>query len=139
MEHELLKRVRELNLPKDKYAIFGSGPICIRGLREFSHDLDVIVINEVFDAMRNDERFVLRKLENTSEYLEWNGIELYKDWQPGEWDIGDLIRDAEVIEGLPFVEIEDVLKWKRISGRDKDIRDIKLIEDYLNYLKYQPM
>ena len=37
-----LDEVKRLNLPKDKFAIFGSGPIAIRGLRE-ARDIDLIV------------------------------------------------------------------------------------------------
>ncbi len=36
--------------------------------------------------------------------------------------------DAETIDGLPFVQLEAVLAYKRIAGRPKDLRHIELIE-----------
>ena len=38
----LLKELEKLNLPKDKFAIFGSGPLAVRNLRT-ANDLDLIV------------------------------------------------------------------------------------------------
>ena len=40
-------------------------------------------------------------------------IELYKDWGPGEWDVERLIKEADVIDGIPFVKLEAVLEWKK--------------------------
>ena len=42
-----LGEVKKLNLPKGKYAIFGSGPLAIRNIRD-THDLDVIVKNDIY-------------------------------------------------------------------------------------------
>ncbi len=39
---ELFKKVKNLNLPIGDYALFGSAPMGIRGLRE-CHDIDIIV------------------------------------------------------------------------------------------------
>jgi len=46
-------------------------------------------------------------------------------------DIKKVIADADVINGLNFVKLEDLLKWKRKMGRQKDFKDIKLIKNYL--------
>ncbi len=56
---------------------------------------------------------------------------MWKDWYPGEWDVSDIIAKAEIIDGLPFVTLDTVVKWKKLKGREKDIRDIELIEEFL--------
>ena len=38
---DLFQKVKELNLPKGKYALFGSAPMGLRGIRE-CHDIDII-------------------------------------------------------------------------------------------------
>ena len=53
-------------------------------------------------------------------------------WGSGEWSVQELIRGAEIIDGLPFVRIEEVLKWKRLNGREKDLKDAELIGRYLD-------
>ena len=130
MINKFLKKLKELDLPKGKFAIFGSGPICIRGLRE-TGDLDVIVSEDIFNEFKNRSDFKLEKKKSGNEYLEKDNIELYRNWHPGKWDIEKLIQEAEIIDGFPFVKLEEVLKWKKLKGREKDIKDIKLIEDYL--------
>lgn len=39
---KLLAELKELNLPPDKYAIFGSGPLAVHNIKE-SEDIDIIV------------------------------------------------------------------------------------------------
>lgn len=128
---DFLKKLKDLNLPKGKFAIFGSGPIGIRGLREIG-DLDVIVTEDIFNDFIKRPDFKLDKKKSGNEYLEKDSIEFYKNWHPGDWDINKLIQEAEIIDDLPFVRLEEVLKWKKLKGRDKDIKDIELIEEFLN-------
>lgn len=63
-----------------------------------------------------------------------NNIELWKDWWLG-WDIKRLIREAEIIDGLPFVKLKYVLKWKKFTARKKDLKDVKIIEKFLKTKK----
>jgi hypothetical protein len=128
---ELFKKLKEMNLPKGKFVIFGSGPMGIRGLKEIG-DLDVIVTEDIFDDFAKRPDFNLGKKKSNNEYLERDGIEFYKNWHPGDWDINKLIQEAEIIDDLPFVKLEDVLKWKKSKMREKDIKDIESIENYFN-------
>lgn len=127
----MFRNARELHLPVGHYAIFGSGPICIRGLRE-CRDIDIIVTAELFRKLRSDPRWEVKALQDGSEYLSRGAIELYNDWGPGEWDIEKLIREAEVIDGLSFVRLEEVCNWKKTLGREKDLKDLELIASYLD-------
>ena len=41
MDKEILfQQIRALKLPFGTYALFGSAPMCIRGLKEFDHDIE---------------------------------------------------------------------------------------------------
>ncbi|MEV4993192.1 hypothetical protein [Streptomyces niveus] len=57
-------------------------------------------------------------------------IEVFDQWLPGARDAGELIDSAELVEGIPFCSLSDVLDWKTKSNRDKDQRDIELIREY---------
>ena len=128
---KFLKSLKELNLPEGKYAIFGSGPMGVRRLREVG-DLDVIVTMDVYNDLKNRPDFKIGyRKKSGNEFLEKDGIEVYKDWHPEDWDIHKLIQEAETIDGFPFVKLEEVLKWKKLKQRDKDKEDINLIEEYL--------
>lgn len=44
----------------------------------------------------------------------------------------DLIDTAEVIDGVPFTNLDEVILWKTAMGREKDLNDLELIANYRN-------
>ena len=134
-----LEKLKNLNLPKGKFAIFGSGPIGVRNIRD-THDLDIIITKELFDKYKNMQGWEVKNFERDGRYVEMienSGIEFYNNWGPGEWDTNQLINEAELIDNLPFVNLDTVIKWKQISGRKKDLKDIQLIKTFLQKSKKQ--
>ncbi|HEX8946818.1 MAG TPA: hypothetical protein VF829_01210 [Candidatus Paceibacterota bacterium] len=127
---EMFQKVRELNLPIGTYALFGSAPLGIRNLKD-CHDVDIVVTEDLWNQYKA-QGWEVRSMSHGSEFLCSGDLELWKDWKPGEWDIAELIDTAEVIDGLPFVMLDRVLKWKELSGREKDLRDVELIREYMN-------
>jgi 8-oxo-dGTP pyrophosphatase MutT (NUDIX family) len=128
--NELFERVKLLNLPIGEYAIFGSGPLGIRNLREI-HDIDLIVSEKVYDQYKGKEGWEIRDMENDNGLVnEELAIEMWNDWG-NDWNVNEAIREAEIIEGLAFVKLEWLLKWKKYLNREKDLKDIKIIEKYL--------
>ena len=121
---EMLRGLDELGLSRDEFAIFGSGPLGIRGIRE-SADVDIIVRPEVWDRLcgkyAREKDFLIRV----------GDVEVYKNWDIWFDDMDALIDDADVIEGYRFVKLKYVLDWKKGNGREKDLRDVALIEAYL--------
>jgi len=125
----LFKKVKELNLPMGKYALFGSAPMGIRGHKDCA-DIDIIVTEDLWNEYV-DKNWEIRTMPHGSQYLCNDKIELWKDWRPGQWNIEQLIKEAEVINGLPFVKLGKVLEWKKMIVREKDLEDIKIIEKFL--------
>ena len=58
----------------------------------------------------------------------WKRIGFWKE----KINIIEYINRAEIIDGLSFVNLKDVIKWKEKAGRNKDKRDIILINQYLS-------
>jgi len=129
---ELFKRVKELNLPIGEYAIFGSGPMGIRNLREM-HDIDIIVSDRIFDEYLNKQEWKIREIYGYQDCLKNDSleIEMGRDWHEG-WDVEEMIREAEIIDGLPFVKLEYLIEWKKFYRREKDLKDVEMIEKFLN-------
>lgn len=131
MKEEVLAIIKNLGLPLEGVAVFGSGPICVRGWREFN-DIDLVTRPEVFEmAKKISGALVTEALRGGEEIKISKGgmqIEIYNHWGPGEWDVEELINTADVFDGVKFVSLENVMKWKRLLGRDKDQSDIELIE-----------
>jgi hypothetical protein len=126
---ELFKKAKDLQLPIGQYALFGSAPLGIRNLRD-CHDIDIIVTEDLWDKFKN-ENWEIITVNDDVQKLSKDDIEILKNWYPGEWNIKKLIEEAEIIDGLPFVKLEEVLKWKKLFNREKDQKDIKIIEEFL--------
>ncbi|MFA6522526.1 MAG: hypothetical protein WCT24_02980 [Patescibacteria group bacterium] len=121
-----LDELKALNLPAGQYAIFGSGPMAIRGMRE-SHDIDLIVKKGIYDALVAKHPESIR--ENPSRLVIGN-IEVFKDWRTLTSQMDEMIDTAETIEGFPFVKLEYVVQWKKEMGREKDLKDLELIRTF---------
>lgn len=127
---ELFLKVKELNLPIGKYALFGSAGLGVRGLKE-CNDVDIIVAGDLWEELKLKSGWRLEKAESGDQCLRKNEVEIFMSWAPGEWDVAKLIQEAEIIDGLPFVKLQDVLAWKKLRGKDKDLKDIETIEKFL--------
>lgn len=127
---DLFKEIKELNLPLGEYALFGSAPMGIRGLKQ-CRDVDIIVTEKLWNEFKI-KGWEEKISASGSEYLSRGDIELWKYWKPGIWNIRRLIEGAEIIDDLPFVKLEGVLEWKKIRGEERDINDIKTIEVFLS-------
>jgi len=130
---DLFQKVKKLQLPQGEYALFGSAPLGIRGLKE-CNDIDIIVTQKLWEELKN-KSWKIKIAPHGSEYFEYDEMEFWKDWRPGEWNIDELIQAAEIIEELSFVGLEQVLKWKKMMAREKDFKDIKRIEEFLQKIQ----
>lgn len=124
----LFRKVRGMKLPRGRYVLFGSTPLGIRGLKN-CRDVDVLLVEDLWEEYRKKNWEVVT-LSHGSECLRNGDVELWKDWKPGQWNVDQLIEEAEIIDGLPFVKLESVLEWKKLSGREKDLKDIETIEKF---------
>ncbi|MBU4162487.1 hypothetical protein KJ859_02815 [Patescibacteria group bacterium] len=133
-----LAELKKLNLPKDKFAIFGSGPLAINGIRD-SEDIDIIVKSDVWDELAKKYP---KELEKEYSHLEKGKlikigeIEIYKNWEPWFDDVNLLIDDSDIFEGIRFVKLNYVLEWKKKYGREKDQKDVQLIEEYMEKARH---
>ena len=82
-----LQELKQLNLPADQFAVFGSGPLAIRNIRE-SNDIDLIVKEKLWQKL--SQKY---KVEDNKK-IQIGKIEIYKDWQPWFGDVDHLIDTA---------------------------------------------
>ncbi len=127
---ELLDTLRAMDLPMGDFAVFGSGPLLVRGIITEVNDLDVVCRGAAWDRARQ-----LGPLVDIEEGVRIvsaarGAITFGISWGYGDFDIDALIDTAETIDGLPFVRLEHVIAFKRIAGRDKDVEHLRLLEEH---------
>jgi hypothetical protein len=128
---KLVNEFKKLNLPEGEYAIYGSGPLAIRGLRD-ANDLDVIVSDSLYQKLKKQY-----SKDSKKERVKIGEIEIYPAWvwEPQINGLEEMIKRAELIRGLRFIRLNDLLNCKKKMGRPKDFKDIKLIKSYLESQK----
>ncbi len=125
MQDELFDFVRQLVLPPEDYAIFGSGPLIVRGIIPFSNDLDIICRGRAWEmALAKGQQEYLDDYETTIVSMANGAITLGTSWGIGNFDIDELIDCAEIIDRLPFVRTRYVIEYKRIRSAPKDVAHI---------------
>lgn len=114
----------KLSLPREMYAIFSSACLALRGIRE-NNDIDIIVRPGLWNVL--DKEYPKKNDHGMIEvgHLEISGSIRHLD------SVDEVIDRAEIIYDYRFARLEDLLAWKRQMGRDKDLHDVKLIEEYL--------
>ena len=138
---DIFDEVRKINLPKGEYVIAGSGILGALGIREIG-DVDVLVTPRLFDdLLAQGWKYQEVEVEGRRRQKLTHGVcEAYKDfWYDGiTRSVTDMIRDAVIIDGVPFLSLEELKVIKQHMGRDKDKRDIGLIEEFQKNQIFNP-
>jgi hypothetical protein len=128
----LVKLVAELDLDCRDFVIFGSGPLLAHRLRRHIQDLDVVARGAVWCRVSQYGFPAAGSINGAPMAVFWGGlIQFSPGWISEDWDTDDLIDRAEIIEGLPFAQLTDVLEYKQMLGRPKDRRDIQALVQLL--------
>ncbi|MFC8738976.1 hypothetical protein [Streptomyces sp. NPDC057176] len=131
-QHPFIRELLTLNLPTDDYVVAGSGPLLAHGLRQDVNDLDIVARADAWKiAASMADATVPPSGHGLMVVLFGGDIEIFDRWLPGAPDADELIDSAEMVEGIPFCPLPQVLEWKTRSNREKDMRDIQLIREHV--------
>ncbi len=128
---EVISKVKSLNLPKNSYVGFGSGPLAAAGIRD-ANDIDLLVSKEIYEKFKKSGWKILYKGPKDTP-LVFDVFEAHKNWNFSEYKptLQDLLNNAIEVDGVTFASIADVRKWKVASGRPKHMNDVGLIDSYI--------
>lgn len=130
-------RVRASNLPLEKIIVVGSGILDILGLR-MADDVDLVVTEDVLrEYIQSNPSYVPHdvpgdivyddKDNNIAASLAWRA---FPDGENVYYD--DLLTYTTIVDGVRYVSLDYLLRWKQWANREKDQADIMLIEEYLH-------
>ncbi len=130
--------LKEYSLTTDNSIVIGSGILNALSIRS-CNDLDIVVTAEAFKRLNLDSTFKHSFSLNTN-LLVKNTLEIGQELSVKEWNkslkFEDLKKDSIVINQVRYITLEFLLKLKNIwatnpNPREKDLNDIKVIEEYL--------
>jgi hypothetical protein len=123
---DIVKILNDINLPVSEYWITSGAGLVMHGVKETTRDIDLgCTTNLVEQYLKKDCKYQVA--DDNTRIVEVNDkIEMLENW---------LVDKIEFIDGLPVGSLESIKKQKLKLGREKDINDIKLIDEYLKNKK----
>ena len=127
----IYQKVKKINLPKDKYAVGFGSALEGYGIRK-SGDVDLVVTKDVYLNLKK-KGWKEATLPSGLTSLIKEPYEVTVNLNYGKYHASTqhLIRSANIIKGVPFVNLKEIIKFKKEMNRDKDKEDIRLIKKYL--------
>ncbi len=135
------QRVEALNIPIDNIIVIGSGVLDVLGIRK-AGDIDLALSPSEFLRQKESGRWELRHVDankDRRDFLTGDGVELFQGWRSllpetnGFYE--DLIPFTTEIDGIKYIQLEEIRRWKSQTGREKDLRDVVLIDRYLSKMQ----
>lgn len=127
---DIIKDTKKLDFPIGEYVVVGSGLLAALGLRN-ANDIDIAASSALVEKLRATgqwrEEYRWDKL-----FLAKEGIDIITklNWEKYPTTTTEAIKTAILIDGIPFLNIEETIKFKKALGREKDFKDILLLEEY---------
>ncbi|MFW9871666.1 MAG: hypothetical protein ACFFG0_01100 [Candidatus Thorarchaeota archaeon] len=126
-----INKFRRLPYPKNKMLIVSSGTLALLGLRK-NKDLDIWVTKDLINKISKNSSYRKEIREGQTYYITKDGnIELSDKLYNIKDKVEEQIKRSITIYGIHFQSPEDIIDFKKGIGREKDLRDVKLLEDYL--------
>ncbi len=128
----IIERIKGLNFPADQYVVVGSGLLDALGIRKAA-DIDIAVLPDLHKKLCEDSDY--EKYEKYGKvFLKKEDVDIIPSlsWSEYPTTTEEAIRSAMIIDNIPFMNPQELKKFKQALGRDKDIKDIRLIDDYLS-------
>lgn len=128
---DIFQKVKLLNLPLGKYVVVGGGILEAYGIRD-TKDVDIAVTEDVYDSLKK-HGWVEIITSTGRKILQKDIYEVGINWTYGKYNpsLEHLINTAVLIQDIPFVNLSEIIAFKKEINRDKDRVDISLIKKYL--------
>lgn len=118
-KEEVIKRLGELNFPKDEYYVLSGASLVLRGIREKCSDID----EELFDKVRDRLGMTPDKINNCNFYHLSDSLEIVVDKKSRfNMNKGD---------DFNLEDLKTILAFKESRNLPKDQQDIINIKNYL--------
>lgn len=128
---DVIQQIKKLNLPNGKYVVISGASLAVRGIRD-AKDIDMIVLSDIYEDLKK-RGFKEKILTDGSKVLTNDVFEISTGFLTLGYNTDpiEIIKNAEIVKGIPLTRLEQEIQFKRAMGREKDLRDIELIKDYL--------
>lgn len=118
-KYSLVQRLQELPFSKEEYWVVAGGAMVLHGFRLQTQDIDLGCSTSLADRLEQQGYAVTYCEDGTRKILYSEDVEIFENWIEGT---------VEIMNGVPVVCVEGLMRMKKKLGREKDLADIVLIE-----------
>ena len=119
---EMIARLRDFPYDPGEYWVITGGAMVLYGIREDSSDIDLGCTTTLADRLEK-EGFLYQVTSDGNRWFKiGEDIEVFENW---------LYDTTECVCGIPVISLQGLIEMKKELGREKDFRDIRLINDFL--------
>ena len=120
---QVIEVMRKSKLPADKVWVGFGSAMCMHGLKETTKDIDAQCDHELFERLIK-LGFIPKEAPMGGRMIVFNKyLDLFENMGKPE--------GTEFIDGVQVDSLEKICEWKKARGREKDMKDIELIEKHL--------
>lgn len=118
---EIICLLQEAALDIGEYWVTSGAAMVLYGIKDMARDIDLGCTNKMADRLEEKGYFVEVLRDGTRRIVFSETIEIFENW----------VEDKVILfEGLPVVSIEGLVLMKEKLGREKDLKDIRLINEF---------
>ena len=120
---DIMERLHALNWPPEDYWLVAGGAMVLYGLRDETRDLDLGCTTARADALEAAGVPYRRMDDGSGRWFTLDrNVEVFENW---------LVDRVELVEGVPVISLQGLRQMKAALDREKDRKDIALIDALL--------
>lgn len=121
-KREIKEYLKKYKLDSSKYIVISGAAMVLQGFKETANDIDIAVDTDYYNYLLNNYDCKLE--ENTTDVYYIDNVinfgKLYYD------------KDKIYIDNIPVQTVDNLIKLKKSFNREKDIKDLALIDKKIN-------
>ena len=120
-KQDIINRLNKFPYNKDEYWVITGSAMVLYGIREKTHDIDMGCSSLMADQLEKDGYVPTITESGNRKFNIGEDIEIFENW---------LFDTIERIDDIPVISLKGLIEMKKDLGREKDFRDIALIEEF---------
>ncbi len=121
---ELLKTIEKYNLDKNRFVVIAGAAMVLHGIKEIAKDIDISCDDNYCKYLLDNYNC---KYERTNEL----GEKAYFIDNIFNFGVSFMPSKIDIIDEIKVASIEDIYELKKSLNRQKDKKDLKLLEELL--------
>lgn len=120
---DIVEAIKELKLPATEYWVLAGSALVLHGVKEETRDIDLGCTSKLFEQLALKGYEVKIEDDNSRSLQIENIFEFFENWN---------VEKIEMIDGVPVGSLGSIRQHKIELGREKDLIDIEIINQFIN-------